>query len=193
MKKLSKIDDHLGENNGKDNIELKIKNFYNSYFSIVKQYIISNSGELEDAKDLFQEVVLVYFKMLNKPERPIIENEKNYILGIAKNIWLKKLKDNKKLKVTHHEQVEEYADINVNLPEIIHNNAMLDLILVKLNEISEECKKIIHAAFYLKLSGVEIAVQTGYSEQFIKVKKYRCLQGLKKIVSNSQEFKNLQF
>ena len=78
------------------------------------------------------------------------------------------------------------------MPELIQTNALIDLVLNKLTEISEECRKIIYGAFYLKQSAVEIAHATGYSESFIKVKKYRCLQGLKRLVSGSPDFKNLQ-
>ncbi len=170
----------------------KIKDFYLKYFSAIKNYIITNSGDLDDAKDIFQEVALVYFKLLNKPDHIKVENEKNYLLGIARNIWLKKIKEERKVSFENYNQLDQIEETASNISDHISHNNLLDLVLKKLDEISEECRKIIHSAFYLKLSAVEIAVSTGYSEKFIKVKKYRCLQGLKKIISTSAEYKNFQ-
>ncbi len=171
-------------------MDKKIEEFYEKYFQNVKNYIINNSGDLDDAKDVFQELAMIYFKMLSKPEFANIENEKNYILGITRNIWLKKIKDANKM-IYNTEHLEHLEEPQSHTAEALPTNELMDIILHKLDEISEECRKIIHAAFYLKLSAVDIAVYTGYSEKFIKVKKFRCLQGLKKLVYISSEFKNL--
>ncbi|MBK7799553.1 MAG: sigma-70 family RNA polymerase sigma factor [Saprospiraceae bacterium] len=175
-----------------DQIEIKIGTLYKSYFPLVMQYIVNNSGNVDDAKDIFQEVALLYYKICQKKEPGQITNEKYYILGMTKNIWLKKLRDKGRyINVEFNDHDDSIAAID-EMPELIQTNALIDLVLNKLTEISEECRKIIYGAFYLKQSAVEIAHATGYSESFIKVKKYRCLQGLKRLVSGSPDFKNLQ-
>ena len=73
-----------------DQIEIKIGTLYKSYFPLVMQYIVNNSGTVDDAKDIFQEVALLYYKICQKKEPGQITNEKYYILGMTKNIWLKK-------------------------------------------------------------------------------------------------------
>jgi|JI10StandDraft_1071094.scaffolds.fasta_scaffold26130_4 RNA polymerase sigma factor (sigma-70 family) len=194
MNQVSDINEIRGssENLMDEQIDLKITALYKSYFALVRQYIVNNSGTSDDAKDIFQEVALLYFKMCQKPASSQIVNEKYYILGMAKNIWLKKIKEKGRyVNVEFNDHDDSIAAID-EMPELIKTNALIDIVLNKLNEISDECRKIIYGAFYLKQSAVEIASTTGYSESFIKVKKYRCLQGLKRLVSGSADFQNLQ-
>ncbi|MBK8403778.1 MAG: hypothetical protein IPL25_06730 [Saprospiraceae bacterium] len=49
-----------------EQIDIKITALYKSYFALVRQYIVNNSGTSDDAKDIFQEVALLYFKMCQK-------------------------------------------------------------------------------------------------------------------------------
>ena len=49
-----------------------------------------------------------------------------------------------------------------------------------LKSMKVECRNIIEASFYKKLSGSEIAQLLGYTESFVKVKKFRCLEELRR-------------
>jgi len=183
--------ENMDAGNFGDTLNASVQNFYAMYFSSVKAYILNNSGSQDDAKDIFQEVAFAYFKNKAKADPLQIENEKNYVLGIARNIWLKKLKSNKKTNVVDVEFLENISDDPVDELEEKQSD-LIDVVLNKLQEMSEECRKIIYAAFYLKLSAIKIAEQTGYSEKFIKVKKYRCLQSLKKTVTGSPDYRSFQ-
>lgn len=174
-----------------EGVDARIQDFYENYFSLVRTYILNNSGDLEDAKDIFQEVAFAFFKQRSKLDPSAIENERNYVMGIARNTWLKKLRQTKNVHSTGTEFLENVSDMPPDESELKKDD-LIDVVLRKLQEMNEECRKIIHAAFYLKLSTVEIAVHTGYSEKFVKVKKFRCLQALRKLVTGSTDFRNVQ-
>lgn len=170
----------------------KIKSLYKSAFYDVRYFILKNSGSADDARDIFQEAILIYLKNSQQAEFNLTSTEKNYVMGISRNIWYKHLRDKKTVTINDDDwvnRIEEKSEFENT--ELIEKDFLMDMITNKLNEISKECKDIIFHAFYQKKSSVEIAHLTGYSEQFIKVKKHRCLQGLKKLITNSEDFKNL--
>jgi RNA polymerase sigma factor (sigma-70 family) len=61
----------------------------------------------------------------------------------------------------------------------------------KLNELEEGCRLILLHAFYQQLPHAEIARIFGYSEAFVKVRKFRCLEYLRRLVKATDSFKNL--
>lgn len=170
-------------------LQSKIKELYKLYFGDVAAYVMNNSGQMDDAKDLFQDVVMGFLKVMQSGADKNVQNEKYYLLGMARNIWLKKLKKDKNL-TAFDDYLMDTADDNSELEN--EKDSLLNLISIKLSEISVECRKIIYEGFYLKRSNPELAALTGYTEQFIKVKKHRCLQALKKLVMNSPDQLNFQ-
>lgn len=184
----------IQESFGSDHvISKKLDNFYAQYYKPIKKYVLNNSGTSDDALDLLQEVAIVYFTKAQTDEIREWENEKNYILAVARNKWLKKIKERSRIPEQEAAVLGNIADIDTSESAAHGQHLILDLVLNKLNEISEECRKIIHAAFYLKLHAAEIAEVTGYSEKFIKVKKYRCLQGLRKAVFASEDYRKMSY
>ena len=171
------------------NLSDRISRMYKLYFQDVKQYVLHNSGSLDDARDLFQEVVMTFYKMMNQAEDAHIQDEKSYFLGIARNMWLKVLKRNKgdvEFNPVVHQPIAEEGT------QEMKNSKLMDLIMKKLDDLSEDCKSLLHEAFFMKKANAELAKLFGYTEQFVKVKKYRCLQGLKRHIQESGEYKLIQ-
>ncbi len=185
---------NLSALNGSTRIELseKIKNLYKTCFFDVKNFVVANSGSIDDARDIFQEAILVYVKQISDPEFKLTSTEKNYLMGISRNMWLKNLRDKKTVNMGDDDwiiRIEEKTE--QEYVELIEKDFLMDLVSKKLNEISKECRDLIFHAFYMKRSATEIAELCGYTEQFVKVKKFRCLQGLKKLITSSDDYKNV--
>ncbi len=172
-------------------LDLKIRNLYQSHFNDVKYYVLKNSGTVEDCRDLFQEVALVYFNQLKKPSFELTSSEKTYILAVARNLWLKKIRDTRPTFQPSEDWLNNIEDVSIDeIQQSKTKNDLLDYITNAIETIGTECKEIILMAFFQKKSAADIAMATGYAEGFIKVKKHRCLQGLKKMVFDSGQFKN---
>lgn len=172
-----------------EGIQDKIRELYKLYYPEVQQYVCNNSGQVEDARDLFQEIALNFLKMMQEGIADTIQNEKYYLMGMARNLWLKKVHKAKHTISYEEVMVPEATDEPNNAEE---KNSLFELISSKLNELSKECQQIIFAGFYQKKSNPELAALMGYTEQFIKVKKHRCLQGLKKIILDSPDYRHLK-
>ncbi|MBK9108714.1 MAG: sigma-70 family RNA polymerase sigma factor [Saprospiraceae bacterium] len=172
-----------------EQIQAKIKELYKLYYSDVQNYVCNNSGQAEDARDLFQEIALNFLKMMQDGITDSIQNEKYYLMGMARNLWLKKVHKEKHTLSYEDVMLTEKADEAGNEEE---KNSLFELVSNKLAEISKECQQIIYEGFYQKKSNTELAALMGYTEQFVKVKKHRCLQGLKKIILDSPDYRHLK-
>lgn len=172
-----------------EQIQAKIKELYKLYYSDVQNYVCNNSGQAEDARDLFQEIALNFLKLMKEGAADSIQNEKYYLMGMARNLWLKKVHKEKHTLSYDDVMLTEKAEEPNNAEE---KNSLFELVSTKLAEISKECQQIIFEAFYQKKSNSELAAIMGYTEQFIKVKKHRCLQGLKKIILDSPDYRHLK-
>jgi RNA polymerase sigma factor (sigma-70 family) len=132
---------------------------------------------------LFQDTMVVLFKKVNSKQNFILSAQwSTYIYAIARNLWLKRLKTKKQNIIVLTEITTFLAQISAETDlefyelqyEEKHN-----LIKNALPTLKKECRDMINAAFYQKLSCAEIAQSLGYTTNFVKVKKFRCMKALK--------------
>ena len=69
-----------------------IAEIYNTYFPSIRQFIFINNGTSEDARDVFNDAIVVILLKAREDELSIKCSLKTYIYAICKNLWLKKLK-----------------------------------------------------------------------------------------------------
>lgn len=181
--------------NGTFLLELKrgeataLRSVYEQAYPICAALVLNNTGTKEDAKDVFQEALLVLIQKLKNPDFQLTANIKTYMYAIVRNLWLKKLRNNEKKGLS---LVIDEPEINFQLPYDDdfeykkETEERHDAIEEAFANLGEECKKIITAFYYQKMSLKEIAQWLGYTDHFIKVKKKRCMDALKEKVFDKQ-------
>jgi RNA polymerase sigma factor (sigma-70 family) len=75
---------------------------YKFYFPSVSSYIKQNLGSNQDAEDIFQEAIIVLLQKVRQADFVLTSSLKTYLYAIAKNLWLKRLRDNK-MKIVDNE------------------------------------------------------------------------------------------
>lgn len=154
----------------------------------VVKYVKRNSGTLEDAKDVFQEGILVIFKRVSNNNLVLTTSFHVFLFSVCKRIWLKKLKKKGDKSVTF-EDSGEYS-YEEDFEEGFIKTRKWRLFNQKFQLLTEECRKVLKMSFNGR-SGKEIAVALGYSEEYAKRKKYKCKTRLTKLIKKDQEYKNL--
>lgn len=161
---------------------------YKEYFPSVRSYVVNNSGNEDDAKDVFQEGLMIIFKQLRDGKLEIQVNLKVFLVGVCKRIWL---------KVLRSRDVHERSLINVEKPdEFFHpddksleEHLEMSLLRKHFLNLGEECQKVLT----LTTEGVdydEIAKQMGYkSEKIVRNKKYKCKNYLTKMIKKDPAYK----
>jgi RNA polymerase sigma factor (sigma-70 family) len=154
----------------------------------VSKYIQKNSGTLDDAKDIFQEGILVIYHKAKQNSLQLTSSFHAYLFSICKNLWLKKLRS-KKNQIIPLFNAED-SKIETEYEEQFLTSRKWKLFNVKFQALADECRKVLQMLFNGN-SGKEIALHMGYTEEYAKRKKYKCKQHLAQLIKNDPEFKSL--
>jgi RNA polymerase sigma factor (sigma-70 family) len=170
----------LSENDG-----ASLEFIYIEYYPMVEHMILRNNGSYDDAKDVFQEAVLVLYQKAQDPDFTLTARLKTFIYAISRRIWLKKWEfDNKTIAIpaTH-----EVADLQDSIDDAIAKDDQFKQLEASLAHIGEPCKTILEDYYINRKNMQQIADKFGYTNaENAKNQKYKCLQRLKKIFFEEQ-------
>jgi RNA polymerase sigma factor (sigma-70 family) len=157
--------------------------FYKTHFRVVATLVMQNHGNEDDARELFQDTMIVLFKKVRDNADFVLSAQwSTFIYAIARNLWLRKLsikKQNPIISIEDTMVLEQIPnEMDLESQELQYEQKH-NLVKNTLATLKKECREIIEAAFYKKLSGIEIARLLGYTEDFVKVKKFRCMKELR--------------
>lgn len=155
---------------------------YKEHFPLVLNYVVKNNGSEDDAKDVFQEAIIVLYDKINKGDFQLTSRLQTYIYSVSRFIWLKKLNSNSRLTVNLHDEMEESLVASEDVEETQAKEIQFHLMEESLNLLGEPCQTIIKDFYIHDLSMQEICEKMGYTNaNNAKTQKYKCLQRLKKL------------
>jgi len=159
-----------------------LKHVYKTIYPSVLSYIRNNSGSEDEAQDIFQEAMIVFYQKASQEEFKLSAAIKTFVFAVSKNLWLKKLRDTKR-----HTDIGNYENVltdDQSEKELTEHQEKVKTSLVNfLNELGHPCRKLLVLYYYEKKSMDEISQDMGYSNSnSAKNQKYKCLQRLKKSV-----------
>ncbi len=171
--------------------EKALSYLYSHTLKKVTNYIMLNSGSKDEANDVFQDAVIVFFKS-------VIENKFDpnlsvdaYIFTISKNLWINIAKRKRKLAHIAIEDDFQYTDSKDQLSTLISKEKRhaLDLAYSKL---SEPCRKLLGMVAYEKMSMKELQEKMNLtSENAAKTMHYRCKNAFHKIIKEDSDLLNI--
>ena len=68
-----------------------LESLYKMYAGMVHHFILSNNGESDEAKDIYQESIIIFYEQVQSGKLVLQCKIKTYIYSIARRLWLKKL------------------------------------------------------------------------------------------------------
>ena len=146
---------------------------YNKAFPAVAGYVARLGGSFEDAKDVFQDALVIYYekRVTQKSEVAI---SVGYLVGTAKNLWLKKHLQNTKLTTLDGAMLLSYED----------EERLLDNKVMKfLERAGKKCMNLLKSFYYDGLPPAEIANTYGFSGvRSATVQKYKCLEKVRETI-----------
>ncbi len=162
--------------------EQALKKAYKDNFPWLENYIKKNSGNQEDAQDIFQESLSAAWLSLREGKFNGDSEQFNaYIRQICKYKWINTLKSTAYSKTR---LMEDFADFEWNADSMEELEIQLEQ-SKRLNEsfddIGDKCKELL-CKFYFKRQPLrKIAKAMNNTEESIKTIKYRCMMRLRKI------------
>lgn len=168
----------------KQNDAKTLRELYQINFIKVKRYILKNSGNEQQAKDVYQEAFLAMWRNI-KNDQFSAESEtaiNGYIYIIAKNKWMDYLRSSRYKNTTFINRDIESVEIDMEESELQSNR--IKLIMDSINELGERCQLLLKLFYFERKPFREIALIMAMDEASARNAKYRCQEQLKKMTQN---------
>lgn len=165
-----------------------IETIYKQHYGMIQSLIINNNGSADDARDIFQEAMIVLYEKARSGNFELTSQLKTYLYSICRRLWLKKLQQQQKFSPEIN-GLEETIPVEDELE--VHDQKNLDLQMMEkaMASLGEPCKSLLEAYYLQKKNMTEIAGNFGYTNaDNAKNQKYKCLMRLKKLFFT--EYKN---
>jgi len=158
-----------------------IESIYRENYNMVQSLIINNSGSTDDAKDIFQEAMIVLYEKVRSGTFELNCLIKTYVYSVSRRLWLKRLQQMNRY-VPAMENLQDTVSVDEDVEENERINSEFQAMEKAINSLGEPCKSLLEAYYLEKKSMVEIALFFGYTNaENAKNQKYKCLVRLKKI------------
>lgn len=165
-----------------------VETIYTQQYAMVQTLIINNNGTAEDARDVFQEAMIVLYEKARSGSFELNCQLKTYVYSVCRRLWLKRLQQLQKY-VPNANGFEETVSVDEDMEVHDQRNSDFTMMEKALSSIGEPCKSLLEAFYLQKRNMTEIAGTFGYTNaDNAKNQKYKCLMRLKKLFFS--EYKN---
>lgn len=158
-----------------------IETIYREHYNLVQAMVVKNNGTAEDAKDVFQEAMIVLYEKAKQENFTLHCQLGTFLYSICRRLWLKKLLQQSRLMVAEESDVE-LASVEEEVEDHERRNTEYTMMEQAINTIGEPCKSLLEAFYLQKRNMQDIAGSFGYTNaENAKNQKYKCLMRLKKL------------
>lgn len=164
---------------------------YKKYFPIVRFFVIKNSGTDEDAKDVFQEAIILIYKKLKDESLDLNCAFKTYLYSVCRILWLRQLEKKKvRNEVVTDNQV--FVQLDEDIEELVAEQEQFRIYQKHFQLLHKDCQEILQL-FLKKVPLKEIAQKMNIkSDKYLKKRKYACKEALIKRIQNDPDYKRVR-
>lgn len=155
-----------------------IAHLYDEVFPVVQRYIKKNNGIAEDAKDVFQDALIYFYKQVTSNTFNPKYTVYGYLFRLSINRWFNKL--NKDKNVVLKDEILEHFDNDIVYNEGYYPNEEGNNKIKKfISTIGERCVELLTLRIYSDMLFEDIALRLEFStEASAKMQFKRCRERL---------------
>jgi RNA polymerase sigma factor (sigma-70 family) len=158
--------------------EKNFEELYEKAFPFTARFVSRMGGTFQDAKDIFQDALVLYYEKSSEAGFIPRKTPEAYILGISKHLWNRKFRHSRRMVPLTSEQ--KMAPPVQTEPEI--NSRRL---LAHLERSGRRCLDLLRAFYFEKLPMKQLAASMGYaSDRSATVQKYKCLEKVREEIKH---------
>lgn len=167
------------------NNESVLRSIYVEVFPKVRAYVLQNNGSEAQAKDIFQEAFMAFWKNIKDEKYEAREESaiQAYLFRIAKNKWIDYLRSadyRKRVKSSKIAPISEtHGEPEDALEENIENENKLMALRKAMAQLGKECKTVLMQFYFDRMSIDKIAEGLKIGSASARNKKYRCMEKLR--------------
>ncbi|QMU31475.1 sigma-70 family RNA polymerase sigma factor [Adhaeribacter radiodurans] len=157
------------------NREKTLTKIYARAYPMVLHYVKQQGGTPDDAQDLLQEAIILFYEKIMLEELTLTALVTTYIMGVCKNLWRRELEKRQRQEAL----VIEKTDLADDIPAET-GSSTLELVNY-VEQLGQKCRDMLLAFYYFGQSIPAIAKQHQYrTVHSASVQKFKCLERLRK-------------
>ena len=114
--------------------EKALEYLYKKYYRMMTKMVMSNSGTEDEAKDIYQDALLVFWQKAISNQLVMTSKISTYIYSICRNLWRKELERKKRLSNEEKDSSETQGNEEKERAEIMVNC---------INQLDDTCKNVL--------------------------------------------------
>lgn len=156
--------------------ETALDYLYKKYYRMMTKIVLSNNGTEEEAKDVFQEALIVFWQKAVSGNLVMTSKISTFLYSICLNQWRKEL--DRKSRLSHEEKDgEDFQEHEAGEKARIIQECIADL--------GDICKKLLTYYYFDGMSMNDIAEKLQFANtDTAKTKKYKCMKRLDSLVKS---------
>ena len=165
-----------------------IESIYKDNYTVIQGFILNNNGTVDEARDIFQEAMIVLYEKALTGQFELTCQLRTYIFSVCRRLWLKRLQQMNRFS-NNTDNIAETISVEEEIEAHEKHNSDINLMENAMSKLGEPCKSLLDAYYTQKKNMQDIAIEFGYTNaDNAKTQKYKCLMRLKKIFF--AEYKN---
>lgn len=150
---------------------------YKKHYKMMTRIVLNNNGSEDEAKDVFQDALLVFWQKAVSGKLVLTSKISTYIYSICLNLWRKEL-DRKSRHSSEEVEQSVYQDYE--------KNERIKIITDCINQLGDTCRRILTYHYFDGLSMSDIAEKLNFANtDTAKTKKYKCKKKLDLMVKRN--------
>ena len=154
--------------------EKALEFLYKKYYRMMTSIIIKNNGTEEEAKDVFQDALIVFWQNVTSGKLVLTSKISTYIYSVCLNLWRKELDRKSRLSHEEKDEAEYMDDEQKERAKIIHQC---------IGSMDETCRKLLTFYYFDDMSMQDITDKLGFANtDTTKTRKYKCKKKLDSLI-----------
>jgi RNA polymerase sigma factor (sigma-70 family) len=147
---------------------------YKDNYAAVRNYILKNSGNTDDAEDILQDAVIAVWEKIQQGNLELKAKLSTFVFAISKNLWLKRLG-----KLGRQVNMDGIKTENMSeKSEDLHEQDR-KIVLSMMNLLGAKCREILSLFYFDGYDMTTIAEKLDYNNaDTVKAKKHQCFKQL---------------
>lgn len=147
---------------------------YSKYYKMMTNIILSNSGTEQEAKDVYQDALIVLWQKVVSNQLVLTSKISTYLYSVCLNLWRKELERKSRLSNEEKDDVEYIDQESDERSRIIRDC---------ISKLGDTCKNILMYYYFDDMSMQDIADKLGMANtETVKTKKYKCKKRLDSLI-----------
>jgi RNA polymerase sigma factor (sigma-70 family) len=166
--------------------ERALAHLYRLHWPMVSHFVLQNNGSEDDAQDVYQEGVMVFYEKVRDNSLELSCQIKTYLYAVCRRLWLKRLTSKSRFGVRLLDAEEHGSLLNTGAEDDLlaaeEQDRRFTTMSEALNHLGEPCRGLLEGFYLLDKSMQDLTAEFGYTNaDNAKNQKYKCLVRLKKL------------